>query len=103
MGEAKAVRLYRPVGKRELELIVASGRRAFPPRLENQPIFYPVLELEYARQIARDWNTKDAVSGFEGHVTEFDVADDVAARYPVRIVGAASVHRELWVPAEDLA
>jgi hypothetical protein len=51
--------LYRPVGRRELDLIRDSGMRAFPPRLPEQPIFYPVLTLEYARRIARDWNTKD--------------------------------------------
>ena len=96
------MRLYRPVGLRELELIAASGWRAFPPRLPAQPIFYPVLELEYARAIARDWNTKDKASGYAGFVTAFDVDDSVAGRYPVQTVGAA-VHRELWVPAEDLA
>jgi hypothetical protein len=36
--------LYRPVGKKELELIRASGFRAFPPRLPGQPFFYPVLK-----------------------------------------------------------
>ena len=55
--------LFRPVGKPELDLIRASGVRAFPPRLAQQPIFYPVLNEEYATEIARDWNTKDAASG----------------------------------------
>ena len=95
------MRLFRPVGVKELELIAASGWKAFPPRLPIQPIFYPVLELEYARQIARDWNTKEATSGYAGYVTAFDVDDAVAGRYPVQTVGAA-VHRELWVPAEEL-
>jgi hypothetical protein len=94
--------LYRPVGVRELELIAASGFRAFPPRLAGQPIFYPVLTREYAVSIARDWNTRDAASGFAGFVTEFDVEDAHAGRYPVQQVGAA-LHRELWVPAEELA
>jgi hypothetical protein len=94
--------LYRPVGIKELELIAASGFRAFPPRLSGQPIFYPVLTREYAVSIARDWNTRDAASGFAGFVTEFDLADDFAARYPVQQVGAR-MHRELWVPAEELA
>jgi len=58
--------LYRPVGRGELELIRASGFREFPPRLPEQPIFYPVLTEEYATQIARDWNTKDERSGFAG-------------------------------------
>jgi hypothetical protein len=65
--------LYRPVGKKELELIRASGFREFPPRLPSQPFFYPVTNEEYAIQIARDWNTKDEASGFEGHVLRFAV------------------------------
>ena len=55
--------LFRPVGKTELELIEKSGFRKFPARLFHQPIFYPVLNQEYAEKIARDWNTKDAASG----------------------------------------
>ena len=35
--------LYRPVGSKELELIKKSNYRRFPPRLTEQPIFYPVL------------------------------------------------------------
>ena len=93
--------LFRPIGEAELRLIAASGFRAFPPRLPHQPIFYPVLEREYAVQIARDWNTQDEASGFAGWVTEFEVADDFAQRYPVQIAGGRQ-HRELWVPAEDL-
>jgi len=93
--------LFRPVGLRELELIAASGWRAFPPRLEIQPIFYPVLNFEYAAQIARDWNTRDPVSGFAGWVTRFEVEDQYAARFEPQTVGAA-MHRELWVPAEEL-
>lgn len=37
--------LYRPVGLEELKLIAASNFRAFPPRLPEQPIFYPVSIL----------------------------------------------------------
>ena len=61
--------LYRPVGLKVLELIAQSGFKGFPPRLPMQPIFYPVLTFEYAVQIAREWNTKDPVSGFVGFVT----------------------------------
>ncbi|MFP2958896.1 hypothetical protein ACLEPN_13890 [Myxococcus sp. 1LA] len=60
------------------------------------------MNAEYARQIARDWNTPDAGSGYAGFVTAFDVAADYASRFPVRTVGN-SLHQELWVPAEDLA
>ena len=93
--------LYRPVGLHELHLIANSDYRAFPPRRIDQPFFYPVIEREYARQIARDWNTKDEVSGFAGFVTQFSVSDAFAARYPIQTVGTR-VHQELWVPAADL-
>jgi len=91
--------LYRPVGPKELELIAATGFREFPPRLPEQPIFYPVLNEEYARQIARDWNVKASGSGY---VTRFAVRSVFLARYPVQKVGSA-IHEELWIPAEDLA
>ncbi len=90
--------LYRPVGPAELELIRDSGWRAFPPRLPEQPIFYPVLNQEYAAQIARDWNVKESGSGF---VTRFDVDAGYLEKFPMQVVGG-SVHEELWVPAEEL-
>ena len=90
--------LYRPVGPKELALIAASGYREFPPRLPEQPIFYPVLNEEYARQIARDWNMKD--SGI-GYVTQFALRREFAARYAVQKAGS-TIHQELWIPAEDL-
>lgn len=93
--------LYRPVGQIEYELIEASGFRRFPPRLPEQPFFYPVTNEEYATQIARDWNTKDAASGYVGYVLRFLVRTEVLAKYPVRAVGA-SVHQEYWIPAEEL-
>jgi hypothetical protein len=93
--------LFRPVGQAELDLIAASGYCLFPPRLPGQPIFYPVLNEAYAVQIARDWNTKDAASGYVGYVTRFQVRTEVAARYPPQTVGAQH-HRELWVPAAEL-
>jgi hypothetical protein len=90
--------LFRPVGEKELELIRVAGWSAFPPRLPEQPIFYPVLEKEYAVQIARDWNTRD---GGIGYVLRFAVETEYLAQYPVQTAGAR-VHREYWVPAEDL-
>lgn len=91
--------LYRPVGPKELTLIEASGWKEFPPRLPDQPIFYPVMNEEYAIQIARDWNVPASGSGY---VTRFEVESDFLARYQEQVVGGA-VHRELWVPAEELA
>ena len=94
----KTQTLFRPVGPKELELIRDTGMKAFPPRLPEQPIFYPVLNQEYARQIARDWNVKESGSGF---VTKFEVEAEYLRQFPVEVVGG-SVHEELWVPAEQL-
>lgn len=90
--------LFRPTGSQELALIQESGSTAFPPRLFWQPIFYPVLNEEYATQIARDWNARD---GNSGYVTRFRVRSDFLRRYEVHQVGGA-VHQEYWIPAEDL-
>jgi hypothetical protein len=91
--------LYRPVGLNELRLIYESGLKAFPPRLPEQPIFYPVLNREYARQIAFEWNTKS--EAYAGYVTEFEVDDDYVDQFEPHIVGG-SLHEELWIPAERL-
>lgn len=99
MNGNETITLYRPVGQKELELIAASGYREFPPRLPDQPIFYPVLNEEYARQIAREWNVPASGTGY---VTRFAVRRAFAGRYQVQTVGA-SIHKELWIPAQDLA
>ncbi|MFZ1085983.1 MAG: hypothetical protein WAN35_13545 [Terracidiphilus sp.] len=93
------ITLYRPTGSRELALIRDSGWSVFPPRLPDQPIFYPVLEEEYAIQIARDWNTCD---GGTGYVLRFQVQAEYLAQFPVQIAGSR-IHREYWIPAEELA
>lgn len=93
--------LFRPVGLHELALIWDSRMHEFPPRLPHQPIFYPVTNLEYARQIARDWNTRDEKSGFAGFVTQFAIESRYIAKFSPHIVGA-SEHQEYWIPSEDL-
>lgn len=93
--------LYRPVGQQELDLIRESGYRAFPPRLPEQPIFYPVTNELYATQIARDWNAKYN-NPKVGYVTRFNVRIEYLDQFDVQTVGAASVHREYWIPAEQL-
>ncbi len=93
--------LYRPVGLYELRLIQESGYRNFPPRLSHQPFFYPVLNYDYALQIARDWNTTDEASGFMGAITTFDVNGEYLAQFETQVVGA-SHHQELWIPSENL-
>lgn len=90
--------LYRPVGPKELALIEQSGWKEFPPRLFDQPIFYPVMNEEYAIQIARDWNVPASGSGF---VTKFAVNSDYLQKFEVQNVGG-EIHNELWVPAEEL-
>lgn len=94
--------LYRPTGLAELHLVAATGWKAWPPRLAEQPIFYPVLSLEYARKIARDWNAKGDRSDSIGFVTRFQIDDAFASRYPVQVAGGRA-HEELWIPADDLA
>jgi len=92
------ITLWRPVGPEELRLIEASGMTQFPPRLPDQPNFYPVTTEGYAAKIARDWNVPASGSGF---VTRFEVRSDFLVRYEVQKAGGRE-HREYWIPAEDL-
>ncbi len=98
MSTGKTVTLFRPVGPKELDLIEDSGFKKFPPRLAEQPIFYPVLTKEYATKIARDWNVP--ASGF-GYVLEFKVRKDFLDKYSVQIAGGKD-HQEYWIPAHEL-
>lgn len=99
--QSETVTLYRPVGKNELALIEESGFTTFPPRLPEQPIFYPVTSEEYATQIARDWNAKMNADR-TGYVTKFEVTKGFLDEYERQLVGG-SEHEEYWIPAEDLA
>ncbi|GAA4377816.1 hypothetical protein GCM10023186_13370 [Hymenobacter koreensis] len=98
-ADSETLILYRPVNQAELDLIAAADWRAFPPRLPEQPIFYPVTNEAYAAQIARDWNVPYYGVGY---VLRFAVDAAYASRFPVQNVGGPE-HDELWVPAEDLA
>lgn len=99
-GQEATITLYRPVGQQELDLIHQSGERAFPPRLPEQPIFYPVLNEAYATQIARDWNAKHNTPKV-GYVTRFQVRSDYLQQFDIHTVGS-SIHQEYWIPAEAL-
>lgn len=90
--------LWRPTGPEELALVEQSGWQAWPPRLPDQPIFYPVLNRDYATRIARDWNVPRSGAGF---VTRFAVRRSFLDRYDVKQVGGQSI-LEYWIPAEDL-
>ncbi len=94
------MRPWRPIGRNELEKIEAAGMRAFPPRLPEQPIFYPVLSFAYAEKIARDWNAVRENHGFEGFVVAFEIDDAFASRYPVQTAGGVEC-KELWIPAQE--
>jgi hypothetical protein len=91
--------LFGPVGLHELRLIYENGLAAFPPRLPEQPIFYPVLNIEYARQIAFGWNTK--FEPFAGYITEFGIDDGYISQFERHIVGG-HIHEEFWIPSEKL-
>jgi len=99
MTTDETITLWRPVGPKELQLIRQADMRAFPPRLPEQPIFYPVLSEEYAVKIARDWNVPASGSGY---VTRFRVRRDFLARYQTQDAGGQK-HREYWIPAEELS
>ncbi len=95
----ETVTLWRPVGPEELKLIEQSQMRSFPPRLPDQPIFYPVLSEDYAVKIARDWNVPASGSGF---VTRFKVRQHYISQYDVQEAGGIA-HREYWIPAEEMS
>ena len=97
-GVPEVVTLWRPTGPEEMELVRAGGSRRWPPRLAEQPIFYPVLNEQYATKIARDWNVP--ASGV-GYVTRFDVEAEYLSQFPVRQAGGRDI-LEYWIPAERL-
>jgi hypothetical protein len=98
-NDGEIVVLFRPVGPEELKLIEAANFQAFPPRLPEQPIFYPVLTEEYAVRIARDWNVRASGAGY---VTRFAVRGEFLARYQIQNAGGERC-QEYWIPAEALA
>jgi hypothetical protein len=97
--DSDTITLWRPIGPLELELIRQSGMRRFPPRLPDQPIFYPVLTEAYAVKIARDWNVPASGSGY---VTRFRVRRSFLDHYEPQEAGGQD-HREYWISAEELA
>ena len=92
------VTLYRPTGPEELELVAASGYRRWPPRMPEQPIFYPVTNEEYAKEITIKWNVPSSGAGY---VTRFFVKKSFMDHYSIHKVGGED-HTEWWIPVEDL-
>ena len=95
---SKTTTLYRPVNGKELDRIKELGFQAFPPRLSDQPIFYPVLNEQYATEITQNWNVPTYGVGY---VTKFEVDADYLKKFKIQNVGGA-LHDELWVPSEEL-
>lgn len=94
----ETVTLWRPTGPEELELVEQTDWKVWPPRLPEQPIFYPVTTEEYAVKIARDWNVPASGSGF---VTRFEVLKSYLDQFEVQDAGGRE-HQEYWIPAEEL-
>jgi hypothetical protein len=94
----ETVTLWRPVGPKELDLLKLAGMKVFPPRLPDQPIFYPVTTVEYARTLATAWNRKRDGGGF---VTEFAVDKSYLDAFEPQVAGGRGC-MEYWIPAEEI-
>lgn len=93
----KTTTMYRPCNQAEIDLVKESAYKKWPPRLPEQPIFYPVTNEQYAIDI-NEWN----LSQFGiGYVTKFEVKTDFVNNYEIKKVGGAH-HTEWWIPAEEL-
>ena len=90
--------LFRPVNQAELDLIKQSGWVKFPPRLPEQPIFYPVMNEDYAIQISKKWNVP---AYGVGYVTKFAVKTEYLKKFKIENVGG-EIHNELWIPSEEI-
>ncbi|MEM7031701.1 MAG: hypothetical protein AAF629_19255 [Chloroflexota bacterium] len=93
----ETITMYRPCGQKELDLIIESGYKRWPPRLPDQPIFYPVTNEIYAKEVNK-WNVRQFGKGY---VTKFRVTEAFADRYDIQVVGR-DYHTEWWIPAEDM-
>ncbi|MCU0323623.1 MAG: hypothetical protein MUF45_00010 [Spirosomaceae bacterium] len=96
--ELEYVNLYRPVNQQELDLIIKSNYKMFPPRLPQQPFFYQVLNEEYATKITQDWNVP---AYGVGYVTKFKVKKVHLLKYEIHNVGGKNID-EYWIPSEEL-
>ena len=90
--------LYRPVNQAELDLIEGLVWKGFPPRLPEQPIFYPVTNEPYALVISQNWNVNEYGTGY---VVKWEMDANYLSKFEVQNVGGMH-HNELWVPAEEL-
>ncbi|WP_205700120.1 hypothetical protein [Erysipelothrix sp. HDW6C] len=84
-----------------MEKILNTEGKEFPYRIETQPFFYPVINYEYACEIAQQWNINNEISGFAGYITVFEVDDEYIKQFTVHQVGSRT-HVEYWIPSEEL-
>lgn len=94
--------MYRPVGLREMMMVLDSGNRRFPDREQGQSVFYPTYSAVHATQMARDWHTKDPYAGFAGFVTAFDMEEEYLQALPLTDRNGKK-RQELKIPSSDLA
>jgi hypothetical protein len=99
MKSVNTTTLYRPTGPKEFELVKESGFSKWPPRLPEQPYFYPVTNEKYAENITRKWNVKEYGSGY---VLKFYINTEFIKKYEIQTVGA-DYHKEWWISAGDLS
>lgn len=101
MGLDVYTMLYRPVDSEELKLIADEDWESFPVRLPGQQVFHPIMNKDYAVQIARELSLKHREDG-KAYVTKFKVRRDYLDRTEKQSVGG-KFYEEYWVPVEDLA
>lgn len=94
----ETVTLYRSVGPGQLKCIADSGWKLFPPRLQWQRYFYPMLHESFAHRIASQWNVEQ--SGV-GYVLRFRVRKEYVDPMPVYIIGGPE-HKEYRIPADEI-
>ena len=98
VADEDTILLYRPTGPSEFELLKENNYSCWPPRLPDQPIFYPVVYQAYAEEISKRWNVP---SKGVAYVTRFRVKKEFMDNYELHQVGT-KLHIEYWIPVEDL-
>jgi hypothetical protein len=94
------MKLFRSVGEKEFRIIQQRGFKSFPARLPGQPVFHPVLNKQYAMELAAKHNAAD-ISSYRNYVLEFEVDDDYISWFDVETKGA-EYRQEYDIPAEQL-
>lgn len=78
-------------------MVLKNQYKKWPPRLPEQPIFYPVTNVQYAKEVNL-WNVQQFGKGY---ITKFLVKKAFMNSYSIQKVGGKH-HTEWWIPAQDL-